>query len=248
MFEVGGAYRRNITSAWHFLWSTPLHEHRAHVQPGTAGVFSTSRSTPTSSPTGAERPCREATLAERPADPDAALAFMAPHPEEWGADRHLFCKHIANHTLGLPWSAFDGHRHVILFSNPAAVMASYGAHITRPRMRDLCYEHQLELLERMDAAGRPPVVVCSDRLQSNPEGILRQLCDGLELEWDPTILTWKAGARPEDGPWAKWWYSGVHASTGWEARPPKQHVVPEHLEDLHQACLGAYQTLLERAL
>ena len=81
---------------------------------------------------------------------------------------------------------------MILFRNPAAVMASYGAHITRPLMRDLCYEHQLELLERMDAAGTPPVVVCSDRLQSNPEGTLRQLCDGLGLEWDPAIMTWNS--------------------------------------------------------
>ena len=198
--------------------------------------------------TGAERPCREATLAGRPSNLNDALAFMAPTAAEWGEGQHLFCKHIANHTLGLPWSAFDGHRHVILFRNPAAVMGSYGAHITRPLMRDLGYEHQLELLERMDAAGKPPVVVCSDRLQSNPEGTLRQLCDGLGLEWDPAIMTWNSGARPEDGPWAKWWYAGVHASTGWEARPPKQHVVPEHLEDLHQACLGAYQALLKRAL
>ena len=50
--------------------------------------------------TGAERPCREATLAGRPSDSEAALAYMTPKPEEWGEDRHLFCKHIANNTLG----------------------------------------------------------------------------------------------------------------------------------------------------
>ena len=29
-------------------------------------------------------------------------------------------------------------------------MASYGAHIDRPLMRDLCYVHQMELTQRMD--------------------------------------------------------------------------------------------------
>ena len=104
--------------------------------------------------TGTARPCREATLAERPSAPVAALAFMAPTLEEKTGDRVLFCKHIAN----------------------------------------------------------------------------------------------QAGARPEDGPWAPWWYSGVHASTGWEARPPKTPDVPDHLQDLHAACAEAYQHLLERAI
>lgn len=198
--------------------------------------------------TGAERPCREATLAARPSDPDAVLTFMAPTPEERSGDRVLFCKHIANHTLGLPWSTFRDHRHVILFRNPAAVMASYGAHIERPLMRDLCYVHQLELVERIEAEGQPPLVICSDRLQAEPERVLRAVCSGLELDWDPAILRWQPGARPEDGPWAPWWYDGVHASSGWEARPPKQHSVPAHLTDLHQACLGAYEHLLQRAI
>jgi hypothetical protein len=198
--------------------------------------------------TGAERPCREATLAERPSTPEDVLAFMAPNPEEETGDRVLFCKHIANHTLGLPWSSFRDHRHVILFRNPAAVMASYGAHITRPLMRDLCYVHQMDLVLQMESEGNPPVVVCSDRLQAHPEPVLRALCDRLGLDWDSAILQWEAGARPEDGPWAPWWYSGVHDSTGWEARPPKTPDVPDHLQDLHAACTDAYQHLLKRAI
>jgi len=198
--------------------------------------------------TGAERPCRDATLEVRPSTPGEVLALMSPNPEEAHGDRVLFCKHIANHTLGLPWSAFNGHRHVILFRDPAAVMASYGVHIDRPMMQDLCYDHQLELVERMDADGNPPVVVCSDRLQTEPERTLKALCRHLELSWDPAVMKWTPGARPEDGPWGPWWYGGVHASSGWEAQPPKQHTVPGHLQDLHANCLGAYEQLLERAI
>lgn len=198
--------------------------------------------------TGAERPCREATLAARPSQAEEALAAMAPTVAEWEGNRVLFCKHIANQTVGLPWAAFDGHRHVLLFRNPAAVMASYGAHIERPLLRDLCFIEQLALLKRLDAEGQPPVVVCSDRLQASPESVLRALCSQLGLAWDPAILCWNPGARPEDGPWAPWWYHGVHVSSGWEPRAPGHHKVPEHLSDLHAACQGAYEQLLERAI
>lgn len=198
--------------------------------------------------TGAERPDREATLNSWPTTAKDALASMTPTPAEAHGDHVLFCKHIANQTVGLPWAAFDGHRHVLLFRNPAAVMASYGAHIRRPLMRDLCYREQVALMERLDEDGQPPVVVCSDRLQADPESVLLDLCGQLGIDWDPCILHWKPGARPEDGPWAPWWYEGVHASSGWEVREPGIHVVPGHLSDLHTACQSAYEQLLERAI
>jgi hypothetical protein len=198
--------------------------------------------------TGAQRPCREATLSARPCTVEGVLDFMKPTKEEQSEGQTLFCKHMANHIHGIPWTAFKGHRHVILFRNPAAVMSSYSAHIESPSMLDLGYASQLELLQSLDAAGTPPVVVCSDKLQASPEHILEALCSTLGLPWEPGMMAWEPGARAEDGPWAPWWYKGVHASTGWEARPVKTHLVPEHLLELHGACLGAYHALLERAL
>ena len=198
--------------------------------------------------TGAERPDREATLAAWPTTAEAALQFMAPTPLERNGDQVLFCKHMANHLEGLPWDEFEGDRHILLFRNPAAVMASYGAHITRPTMQDVGYALQCQLLEPLMASGRPPVVICSDRLQSAPESTLRAMCAGLGLEWNADMMQWRPGARPEDGPWAPWWYSGVHASSGWEPREPRGHDVPAHLSELHQDCKSAYHTLLQHAI
>ena len=197
---------------------------------------------------GAERPDRQATLAVWPSTAERALEAMRPTQQEISGNRHLFCKHIANHLDGLPWDAFEGGKHVLLFRDPAAVMASYGVHIERPMMRDLCYSHQLALLKRLEAAGETPIVVCSDRLQSSPEPTLRALCSALDLEWNPAVLQWEAGPRPEDGPWAPWWYGGVHRSTGWEARATAEHSVPPELDDLYRGCLEAYTQLLQYAL
>ena len=197
---------------------------------------------------GVDRPDREATLASWPSAPDEALEHIRPSAQECEGERILFCKHIANHIDGLPWSRLESGKHVLLFRNPAAVMASYSAHIERPTMQDLCYGHQLAILERLEADGKRPVVVCSDRLQTAPEAQLKELCAALDMEWDPAILHWEAGARPEDGPWAPWWYGGVHRSAGWEARPPANPDVPPGLDDLYHGCLQAYTQLLEYAL
>jgi branched-chain amino acid aminotransferase group I len=41
----------------------------------------------------------------------------------------------------------------------------------------------------------------------------------LEIPYTDAMLTWEAGPHACDGPWAKWWYHQVHASSGWTARP-----------------------------
>ena len=47
-----------------------------------------------------------------------------------------------------------------------------------------------------------------------PEGTLRALCDALEIPFDPGMLFWPEGPKPYDGPWAPWWYTNTHKSTG----------------------------------
>eukprot|EP00959_Pyramimonas_sp_CCMP1952_P092736 1940692-Pyramimonas_sp.AAC.1 len=45
-------------------------------------------------------------------------------------------------------------------------------------------------------------------------GTLRALCAALELEWEPAMLQWEPGPRPEDGVWAPWWYAGDQSDEG----------------------------------
>lgn len=57
-------------------------------------------------------------------------------------------------------------------------------------------------------------MVLSEDLVSQPEGTLRALCAALGIPWDPAMLSWPTGARPEDGCWAPWWYASTHNATG----------------------------------
>jgi hypothetical protein len=62
------------------------------------------------------------------------------------------------------------------------------------------------------------------------------------------MLQWPSGPKPEDGVWAKHWYTSVHATTGFGAPGPVRTEVPDHLRDLYRACLPLYERLATYAI
>lgn len=191
--------------------------------------------------TGADRPSREETLEQWPTTAEGALNRCQAAQDD---PPHLFLKHMGNHTEGLPESAFSTHRHIVLTRHPDAVIKSYSAHVETPTMEDLCYAHQLAWAEQCLASSWPVRVVESDALLESPREVLTDLCKWLGLPWDESIMHWSPGARPEDGPWAKYWYDRVHLSTGWEARPRKVYPVAKQMQELRDEALYLYETLL----
>lgn len=193
--------------------------------------------------TGVDRPSRDEVLRTMPTSKSEALASLHAGP----SDAVLFLKHMANHLEGLEWDDVDGpeHRHVILTRHPDGVLPSYRTHIDRPTLLDLGYAHQHRILE---LAGARAVVVTAESLFARPEATLRALCNVLDLDWQPGMLTWAEGGRPEDGVWAKYWYDGVHRSSGWEPRKLLTGNVPEPLRELRETCLKHYLALESHAL
>jgi hypothetical protein len=62
------------------------------------------------------------------------------------------------------------------------------------------------------------------------------------------MLSWPSGPRPSDGVWAPHWYSSVWASTGFEARNPKETSLSEHDAAVAEACRPIYAALHSRRL
>ena len=58
----------------------------------------------------------------------------------------------------------------------------------------------------------------------------------------------RLAGRSEDGVWAKYWYAGVHNSTGWEPRTLHHGNTPLHLQELRDQCLEHYLALEQHAL
>jgi len=200
--------------------------------------------------------------------------FLRTHPEAWRPDREesmrvmdtdgerivrnlflaepetpvVFTKNIACHISGLNWTFLSQCKNVLLIREPAPVIASYTRNIHHPSMLDLAYEVQREIWNVLHAQGQPPLIIDSKEVLKNPEGMLRALCDAVGIAFDSSMLQWKAGARSEDGPWAKYWYHNVHRSTGFAPYAPSTVKVPDHLRELEAACAEHYNFLVTQSL
>ena len=154
-------------------------------------------------------------------------------------------KQMTHHLLpeiGREW--LDRLDNVFLLRDPREVVPSFIEKAGEPRLEDVGLPQQLELFEwvRRRTGHVPPVIDASDFLK-NPEGMLRLLCERLDLQFLPSMLSWPAGPRATDGVWAKHWYDAVWRSTGFQPYRPKRVQIPIHLLDLVKRAEGIYQAL-----
>ncbi|MCR9127967.1 MAG: HAD family hydrolase [Alphaproteobacteria bacterium] len=199
--------------------------------------------------TGLPHPGRAETLAAWPTDPAViAEACAGPAP---GGEAEFFQKHMCQHMLpdlDLSWTAHC--RHLFLIRDPAEVAASFNATMNSVTPDDLGAVRQLSLYDEIaEITGRGdwPVIEGRDVL-ADPEGMLRAACAALDIVFTPAMLSWPAGRRETDGPWAEHWYSRVEASTGFTAPREVPHPPPPDLEGIVETCRPAYLALRERKL
>lgn len=195
--------------------------------------------------TGADRPDRDVTMASMDTDGNRVIREVILGP----VDRPVaFFKLMPHFLVDLDRSFMDQCRHVLLTRDPASILSSYTKVIEQPTMQDIGMDDMLELCDYLEARGRLDAVLDAEFVLKNPEGVLRELCRRLDIAFDEKMLHWPAGARAEDGPWAKYWYDAVHASTGFLPWKKKDVLLPDHLNPLYQACLPSYQILRNKAL
>ena len=77
---------------------------------------------------------------------------------------------------------------------------------------------------------------------------MKQLCDRIDLPYRPSMLTWSAGPRPEDGIWAPAWYANVHRSTGFQPYRKRTFTLSPELQAIADRCQAAYEEMLASAL
>lgn len=149
---------------------------------------------------------------------------------------HLYMKHMPHHMLaGFPLEWAHDCVNVHLIRHPARVIASYAAKREAPTLEDIGFVQQSALFQRLGG-----IVIDSTDIRANPEGMLRALCDAIDLPFDAAMLGWPAGPRAEDGIWAKHWYGAVHKSAGIAgAEGPLPEVSPR-LQPVLDAALPYY--------
>ncbi len=160
----------------------------------------------------------------------------------------VFFKQMAHHLVKMDWSFMDDCTNILLTRHPKEMLPSYNEQIATPTMSDVGYKLQVELLNYLQSKGQEIIVLEAKQVLLNPRKILKMLCERIEIPFDENMLTWEAGARPEDGSWAKYWYKSVHRSTGFAPYKPKTKPFPEHLKPLLEESMPYYDQLEKLSL
>lgn len=190
--------------------------------------------------TGAERPDRTETLSllENSGEKVVSDLILGKQNSEV-----VFFKNIANHIVSLDLAFAEQCVNVILIRDPREMLLSYTKVIEQPSMLDLAMGFQEKLYNQLAESNRPAIVLDSKQLLLNPAAVLQKLCAACDIPWQENMLSWKAGPRKEDGPWAKYWYHGVHQSTGFKAHQAREGELAAHLIPLYEQCLPIYEYL-----
>tara|TARA_R110002049_G_scaffold54869_36_gene152528 strand:- start:3009 stop:3746 length:738 start_codon:yes stop_codon:yes gene_type:complete len=196
--------------------------------------------------TGADHPGRDEVIASMNCDAEAVMADLLAQQHAKPTPR-LFLKHMAHHLVDLDLDFLQQTVNVMLIRDPREMLPSLSIQLPHAALADTGLKRQWELFEWLQAQGQSPIVLDSRELLLNPAHVLKVFCRATALSYSPQMLSWDAGARTEDGVWAKYWYHAVHKSTGFAPYQRKQGF-PERLLPLLQECQPWYEKLYSHAI
>ncbi len=226
---------RNVSTAMMYAWRQRT-DTAVHDEPLYAHYLRRS---------GRIHPGRDEVLAAQDDDGAAVVKrlILGPH------DRPVaFFKHMAKHLLDLDRGFLGRCHNVLLTRDPWEMLTSFQRQVPDTTIDDTGLVEMVEILEAAEASGAEPIVVEARTLLDDPPGVLAELCRRLGLEFDPAMLTWPAGPKPEDGVWAPYWYDAVHRSTGWSPWRPKEAELLPALEPVLEQAGPLYERLQTRAI
>lgn len=195
---------------------------------------------------GAEHPGREEIVATMNCDAHAVMRDLIEQSGKSPATT-MFIKHMAHHLVQIDLLFLEQTRNIFLIRDPREMLPSLTVQLPHATLDDTGLKRQWQLLQELVAIGQEAIVLDSRELLLDPEAVLRQLCDTLEMPFEQDMLQWPAGARNEDGIWAKHWYQAVHESSGFSSYQAKQ-AFPAALEKLLDDCQPWYDKLFAFAI
>lgn len=196
--------------------------------------------------TGAPHPANQEVIATMNCDGAQVMQELIEQQATKPSPR-LFLKHMAHHLVDLDLDFLRQTTNIFLIRDPRDMLPSLTVQLPQAILADTGLRRQWELFADLRSAGQAPVILDSRLLLLDPASVLEQLCHNLGLEFDTCMLSWDAGARPEDGVWAPHWYHAVHQSTGFAPYRPKKDF-PDALRELLRECQPWYARLFEHAL
>ncbi|MEM8797603.1 MAG: HAD family hydrolase [Pseudomonadota bacterium] len=190
--------------------------------------------------TGMDHPMRDEIVAAHENNPEKVIAECLASRET----PIVYQKHMMHHMAGIRLDWVDQMTNIFLIRHPARVLASYAKKWAEVSVRDTGYKEQRALFDRLAGEGASPIVIDAHDIRAKPEAMLQALCASIGIEFDPAMLSWAPGPRPEDGVWGQHWYDAIWKSTGFE--PPEKDApeeLPDRLKPVFDAVVGDYEAM-----
>ena len=193
--------------------------------------------------TGLDHPGKAEVIESLPSDPHQVILDLKELQEHYEV---VFIKNMAHHHMGLDWSYLVPFKNIFLIRNPKQLIASFAQVIHTPTMQDIGLEIEADLLDyAIEYGDHEAYVLDSNDILDHPSAGLKSLCNKLGLPFESAMLEWEKGPIPEDGSWAKYWYSNVHNSTGFTKQKTSERALPKRCEALLEEALPYYEKLKE---
>ena len=195
--------------------------------------------------TGRDHPGRCEVLASQDPDGEAVVRNVILGPR---TEPVVFFKQMAKHLVGLDRSFLRSCRNVLLTRDPWEMLTSFQQQVPDATIDETGLVEMVDILEAGLAGGEDPIVVDARVLLGDPARVLERLCHELDLDFDPAMLSWPPGPKPEDGVWARHWHDAVHRSTGWDPWHPKDDQLLPHLVPVLEQAQPLYDRLQRHAI
>ena len=193
-------------------------------------------------------PGYESTLAKHETDWRKVVDWLVgPLPDGKAV---FYQKQMAHHLLPhIDRDWIDRLTNCFLIRDPYQMLTSLVEFLPDPTVDDTGLPQQLELFRHASElqTSTPPVLDSHDVLE-DPRGMMASLCQVLEIDFQPAMLSWEPGLRETDGAWAADWYSKVAETTGFTKDRPAKRRLPKHLEPLLAECQPMYDELFQHRL
>lgn len=160
----------------------------------------------------------------------------------------LFLKQMTHHLVNIDLSFLEQTKNIILIRDPKRVLHSYGKVVEKPVLDDIGIKQSFDLFEHLKKNSFHYLIVDAETILQNPEAALKKICFSCGLTFSPAMLSWAAGPKKADGIWAKYWYTNVHQSTGFQKFNEEEVVLTPELQSIYTDALPFYEQLKKQAI
>lgn len=195
--------------------------------------------------TGLKHPGYEEVLQLQSVDANTVLHHILHTETE---KKFVLYKQMSHHVLHIKLDFLTACKNFLLLRHPARVISSYIKNISEVTEDDLGFNSLIRIYDFLKEKKQQLITIDSETILKNPEQALVLLCNKLQIPFDKNMLHWKAGARPEDGVWAKYWYHSVHQSTGLHFTETPLPSLEKKYKPLLDKCMHHYSILKSNAI